>query len=34
MKDRELNSGAGIKEVITNLWREPTFIEVQGVFHN
>jgi hypothetical protein len=33
-KDHELNSGNEIEEVITKVWDELTFDEVQTVFHD
>jgi hypothetical protein len=34
LKDREFNSSDEIEEVITEVWDEFTFDEVQSVFHN
>jgi hypothetical protein len=34
LKDREFNSGDEIDEVITKVWDELTFDEMQRVFHN
>jgi hypothetical protein len=34
LKDREFNSSDEIEEVITKVWDELTFNEVQIVFHN
>jgi hypothetical protein len=34
LKDREFNSSDEIEEVIPKVWAEPTFDEVQRVFHN
>jgi hypothetical protein len=33
LKEREFNSSAEIEEVITKVWDELTFNEVQGIFH-
>jgi hypothetical protein len=34
MKDREFKSSGEIEEMITKVWDELTFNEVQSVFHN
>jgi hypothetical protein len=34
LKDHELNSSEEIEGVITKVWNEFTFNEVQSVFHN